>query len=287
MGVYTLKGAMWRYGISVVVSVVLMVSSAKAGDTIRLLCIGNSFSWDAVEQELAPLCASAGQAVEIGNLYYGGCSLAQHHAFLSTDSMVYSFRRIRNGVRTVEEPYSLHSALVLQKWDYISFQQASHDSGKRNSYEPYLSALIDSVRRYQPQARLCWMMTWSYAQDASHPAFGLYEHRQDVMNDSILHCTQSVLQSHPELLLIPCGTAIQNARHKMGDTLCRDGYHLNYLYGRYVASCVWAEVLCGKRCTNISYRNSGMSRRQQKQAQQSAHQAIVHPFLQKNTKKVR
>ena len=37
-------------------------------DTIRILCIGNSFSWDAVEQELAPLCEAAGQPVVIGNL---------------------------------------------------------------------------------------------------------------------------------------------------------------------------------------------------------------------------
>ena len=36
-----------------------------ANDTIRILCIGNSFSWDAVEQELAPLCHEGKQPIII------------------------------------------------------------------------------------------------------------------------------------------------------------------------------------------------------------------------------
>ena len=35
---------------------------------IRVLCIGNSFSWDAVEQELVPLCDAKGIEVEIHKL---------------------------------------------------------------------------------------------------------------------------------------------------------------------------------------------------------------------------
>ena len=76
---------------------VLIAFSAQActsDDTIRVLCIGNSFSWDAVEQELAPLCEAEGQAIVIGNLYYGGCSLEQHHTFLMKDTGAYSFRYI-------------------------------------------------------------------------------------------------------------------------------------------------------------------------------------------------
>ena len=93
-----------------------------ANDTIRILCIGNSFSWDAVEQELAPLCEAGKQPIIIGNLYYGGCSLEQHHTFLMKDTAAYSFRYIEHGVRTPNEGYSLRQALKLMKWDYISFQ---------------------------------------------------------------------------------------------------------------------------------------------------------------------
>ena len=64
--------------------------------TIRVLCIGNSFSWDAVEQELVPLCAEKGIEIEINNLYYGGCSLEQHAQFLMSDTAVYSHRVCTN-----------------------------------------------------------------------------------------------------------------------------------------------------------------------------------------------
>lgn len=287
--------SLWRavvVGVLCVLSVCVYAAERDAQrgtsrDTLYVLCIGNSFSWDAVEQELAPLCEAAGQPVVIGNLYYGGCSLAQHWAFLEKDTAAYSFRRIVRGERTMEEPFSLREALRERRWDYISLQQASHDSGIWSSYEPYLGALIDSVRAYQPGAQLCWMMTWAYAQDAKHPDFPRYGNSQAQMWDSIVVCTRQVLAAYPSLLLVPCGTAIQNARSRMGDVLCRDGYHLHYIYGRYTASCVWLEVLTGRSCVGNRYRGAEMTRRQQIEAQKAAHRALKSPFSQKNAKKMR
>ena len=254
---------------------VVYFSVYAANDTIRILCIGNSFSWDAVEQELAPLCEEGKQPIVIGNLYYGGCSLEQHYTFLHKDTAAYSFRYIEHGVRTPHEGYSLRQALQLMQWDYISFQQASHDSGIKGSYEPYLSDSIDTVRSYQPNARLCWMQTWSYSQDAKHPNFPRYQKSQSIMDDSIQNATVTLLERHPELMLIPCGKAITLARKtKLGDTLCRDGYHLNYEYGRYTAACVWYEILTGKSCCSNKYRNDKMTKEQQKLTQKSAHQAL-------------
>ena len=244
-------------------------------DTIRILCIGNSFSWDAVEQELAPLCEEGKQPIIIGNLYYGGCSLEQHYTFLHKDTAAYSFRYIEHGVRTPNEGYSLRQALRLMQWDYISFQQASHDSGIQGSYEPYLSDLIDTVHAYQPNARLCWMQTWSYSQDAKHPQFPRYQKSQQIMDDSIHNATLALLKLHPELTLIPCGKAITLARQtKLGDSLCRDGYHLNYEYGRYTAACVWYELLTGKKCCTNKYKNDKMTEEQRKLTQKAAHQAM-------------
>ena len=254
----------------------LMVSAmVYSQDTIRVLCIGNSFSWDAVEQELAPLCEAGNQPIVIGNLYYGGCSLEQHYTFLMKDTAAYSFRYIEKGVRTETNGYSLRRALGLMRWDYISLQQASHDSGIQASYEPYLGALLDTVGVYQPEAKLCWMQTWSYSQDASHPAFPRYESNQQVMDDSIRLATQALCLRYPELILIPCGEAISMARRtKLGDSLCRDGYHLNYVYGRYTASCVWYEMLTGKDCRRNPYKHAGMTMQQKRLTQRSAHKAL-------------
>lgn len=246
--------------------------------TIRVLCIGNSFSWDAVEQELVPLCAEKGVEVEIHNLYYGGCSLQQHAQFLLRDKAAYSHRVCTNAEpRLVKDTISLRQALRDGKYDYISLQQASHDSGVRNTYEPWLSLLIDSVRAYQPDAQLCWMETWAYSQDATHPAYPRYHNDQQEMYDSIQACLKSeIINQKSKMLLIPCGTAIQMARQtKLGDTMCRDGYHLNYTYGRYTAACVWYEILTGKDVRCNTYKNEQMTKAQRKMAQKAAHRAVM------------
>lgn len=237
---------------------------------IRVLCIGNSFSWDAVEQELVPLCDAKGVQVEVHNLYYGGCSLQQHAEFLIKDTAAYSHRVCTNTEgRVVKDTISLRQALQDGKYDVISLQQASHDSGIRGSYEPWLSMLIDTVRAYQPEANIYWMQTWAYSKDAKHPAYPRYHNNQQEMWDSIQACTPK------QIPMIPCGKAIQNARTtKLGDTMCRDGYHLNYVYGRYTAACVWYEVLTGKDVRRNRYKNAQMTCRQRRYTQKAAHQAV-------------
>ena len=244
---------------------------------IRILCIGNSFSWDAVEQELVPLCEAKKVQVEVHNLYYGGCSLEQHARFLMADTAAYSHRVCTNAcTRIIKDTVTLRQALLDGEYDFISLQQASHDSGIRDTYEPWLSMLIDTVRAYQPKAQLCWMQTWAYSQDAKHPAYPRYHCDQQEMWDSIRSCTQYVQDmANCKLEIVPCGQAIQNARGtKLGDTLCRDGYHLNYVYGRYTASCVWYEIITGKDVRFNRYKNSQMNRKQRKNCQKSAHKAV-------------
>lgn len=254
--------------------------------TIRVLCIGNSFSWDAVEQELVPLCEAKGVQVEVHNLYYGGCSLQQHVEFMLRDTAAYSHRVCTNSQgRIIKDTISLKQALRDGEYDFISMQQASHDSGIRASYEPWLTMLIDTVRTYQPNARLCWMQTWAYSRDAKHPAYPRYHNNQQEMWDSIQSCTHYVQQivnnnqsSNRQLIVIPCGLAIHNARAtKLGDTLCRDGYHLNYTYGRYTAACVWYEILTGADVRRNRYKNPQMTSRQRRLCQRSAHQACLNP----------
>ena len=250
---------------------------------IRVLCIGNSFSWDAVEQELVPLCDAKHVQVEIHNLYYGGCSLQQHAEFLLKDTAAYSHRVCTPVThnpspvtqnRVIRDTISLRQALQDGEYDYISLQQASHDSGIRDSYEPWLTMLIDTVRAYQPKAQLCWMQTWAYSQDAKHPAYPRYHNSQAEMWDSIQSCTKSQITNH-KLQIIPCGLAIQLARAtRLGDTLCRDGYHLNYTYGRYTAACVWYEILTGKNVRFNRYKNPQMTLKQRRLTQKSAHKAV-------------
>ncbi len=221
---------------------------SAAGDTLRILCIGNSFSIDAVEQELIPLAEAHNVPLRVGNLYIPGCSLEQHANNAIAEANAYSYRELYAYVRNVYDSVSLQSALVRDQWDIITFQQASHYSGIWETYEPFLQILIDTVKSYRPDARLAWYQTWAYAADATHPGFANYGNNQQLMYERIEQCTDSVIAHYSFDYLIPVGMAIQKARQgRLGDTLCRDGFHLNFQYGRYLAACVWLETLTGVR----------------------------------------
>src|SRR5699024_3897405 len=74
---------------------------AEAGNVIKILTIGNSFSEDAVENYLYDLAKAAGDSLVIGNLYIGGCSLETHSANAASNAPSYSYRKIVGGKKTV------------------------------------------------------------------------------------------------------------------------------------------------------------------------------------------
>lgn len=51
----------------------ITVSLANAR-TVRILAIGNSFSRDAIEQNLHELALADGDTAIVGNMYIGGCT---------------------------------------------------------------------------------------------------------------------------------------------------------------------------------------------------------------------
>ena len=58
------------------------------------------------------------------------------------------------------------------------------------------------------------------------------------MYNAIVDCVKDLMKEYHFDILIPSGTAIQNARtSSLGDTFNRDGYHLKRTYGRYTAAC--------------------------------------------------
>lgn len=116
-------------------------------DTIKLLAIGNSFSEDAVEQELYGLFAAAGQPIIIANLYIGGCPLEKHWQMFSTDSAAYSYRKIVNGVRTVVTSTKPSKAIADEDWDYISLQEGAGHHGQIEYMEPYLTNMMNYCKR--------------------------------------------------------------------------------------------------------------------------------------------
>ena len=219
-----------------------------SGDTLRILCIGNSFSMDAVEQELLPLAQAEGVTLMVGDLYIGGCSLERHVNSIRQHIPDYTYNELRNGRHEAYEHVTSNEALRKYDWDIVTMQQASHYSGMWETYEPWLGVLIDSVKAICPKAKIAWHMTWAYSKDSNHGGFKNYNCDQQEMYARICACADKVMEKYPFDIFIPVGHAVQKARGtKLGDTFCRDGFHLSFEYGRYLAACVWLQTLTGKK----------------------------------------
>ena len=261
---------------------------AQAVRTLRVLAIGNSFSEDAVENYLWELGREAGFNLVIGNAYRGGWSLAAHWKDASTRAADTEYRKIVDGQRRNMGKRTIRDIVTDEPWDVITFQQLSQQAGRPGSYEPSLSLMIGYVKALASvdSVRLGFHQTWAYSQDSDHRGFALYDRNQFRMYANIVAAVE-----HRDNLsfYIPTGTAIQNARttslaeqtigegEPVNRELTRDGYHLNYVVGRYIAACTWLEALTGVSPVGMKTRPRGMSPNQALIAQQAAHAAILVP----------
>lgn len=72
--------------LTIILSILLVSATLFAqGRTVKILAIGNSFSEDAVEQNLHEL-AAAGFTTVIGNMYIPGCPLELHARNIRQDA---------------------------------------------------------------------------------------------------------------------------------------------------------------------------------------------------------
>lgn len=265
-------------------AIALCVTIAFAGEPLRVLAIGNSFSVDAAEQYLHSVADGAGQNIVIGNLYIGGCSLDRHFDNITNDKPDYSYRKIGADGRADTVPdCTLRQGLLDEPWDVITFQQASHFSGQYETYS-HLPELISMVRDIVGEhPRFLWHMTWAYSTDSEHSGFKNYGTDQLQMYEAIVDVAKRIMNENKELTgIIPCGTAIQDARtseiRATGRELTRDGYHLDRRLGRYIASCTWFGVLFDDPTITTTFIPARVTDTEARLAREAARAAILHPF---------
>ena len=222
---------------------------------MNILAIGNSFSRDATAY-LHQLLNDCGVENTIVNLYIGGCPLERHWRNIEQNRLDYEYQR--NG-QIVERRVSIQQVLAEEEWDIIVTQQVSHDSGWAESYEPFLTLIADYLHKLAPRARLCLHQTWAYETDSDHMHFMRYSRDQALMHRKLTACYRDAAQRHG-MQLIPCGDVIQALRQEEpfrygegGMSLCRDGYHMHLIYGRYAVACTWARALCGAGLEKSGY----------------------------------
>ena len=215
--------------------------------SLSILMIGNSFS-DDTSQWVNEICADLGIDVVIGNMYIGGCTLATHYSNLVANSNAYAYRTYDSNSKTwvTRSNTSIQYAIESYDWDLISLQQASGSSGVESTYN-LLSSIISEIYELKADARFVWNMTWAYQQSSNHGEFYKYDNDQTTMYEAITSAVQNRIVSNKNIeAIIPNGTAIQNMRTSyVGDNLTRDGYHLSYGLGRYVAGLTLVASLTG------------------------------------------
>ncbi len=217
-------------------------------DSLSLLCIGNSFSDDAVDY-LFPILKDHGvKELHIGNLYIGGCSLERHYKNIQNNIPDYSYRVYRYDGLDDHPDYTLEKALTERKWDVLTLQQYSGHSGVPSTYGD-LPSIIKYLRERcpNPDFKLLWQMTWAYQADSTHWDFPLYHHSQKEMLEAIIKTVKEKVLVNKEFAgVIPSGIAVQNLRKsRLGDTITRDGFHMSFDVGRFLVSLTWAYTLYG------------------------------------------
>ena len=221
---------------------------------IRILAIGNSFSQDAFGH-LHNVAKEFSLDVETVNLYIGGCDLARHHKNMVEDLEEYEYEK--NAVML--HMSTIDAALAEGDWDYISFQQVSHATGKPATYAPYLTELVAHVREKCPKAELLLHETWAYEWDSTHGGFAFYENDQVKMYNKLYNAYCAAAHRHG-LHIIPSGEVVQAVRgvapflyKEGGYSLCRDGFHMHFEHGRYLVALTWLSELFGIRASESRY----------------------------------
>ena len=238
-------------------------------DTLRILAIGNSFSDDATEYLPGLLEAAGIHNVILGRLYIGGCTLERHCTEFETDGHEYVYRKsVANEWVTVKryKEGSFMDGVCDEPWDIITLQQGSPKSGRWDSYDPWLPKLIEIVRQNcsNPDAAIVWHQTWAYAHNYESRNFANYTYSQELMYACIESCVEKLRRDYDIPVVIASGVAVQNLRKGKLQTereYTRDGFHMDYKYGRYATACVWFETLIrpvfGVSVKGNTFRNQG------------------------------
>lgn len=258
------------------------VYSWEDDGVLKILTIGNSFSDDTMQYAWQIADSLGVKEIYLGNLYIGGCTLDTHASNAANDSAVYEYRVNSNGTWSTTKAYRMGDAIASCDWDFVSLQQASGSSGIASTYGK-VQQLIDYVRSKLPKtahAKIVWNMTWAYQSTSTHAEFSKYGNSQETMYSKIVEAVQSNILTNKNIAaVIPCGTAIQNARTSyLGDSLTRDGYHLTLDMGRYIAGLTLVHALTGLSVENIAYIPSGVAAEDAKIATESASNVVKTSF---------
>ena len=248
---------------------------------IKILCIGNSFSIDTMKRapEVAP---ALGIELVVGNLFIPGCPISRHYNNIANDLPAYTYYHNDCGEWTETPEYKISDAIRSDDWDVISIQHGS--SGGQSYIRPEcyddFPALVQTVKSLAPKhTKIVFNITWPAEVYHHHRDLRTHTGSQLSLMNNIIRITKELVATNPDIYCtIPTGLAIQNARTTvLRDRMSRDGYHLSYEHGRYLASMTFLKALTGVSLENISWRPEVVTAEEQALLIKAANMALADP----------
>ncbi|MCD8354120.1 MAG: DUF4886 domain-containing protein [Clostridiales bacterium] len=246
------------------------LAAADPDTLLKILVVGNSFSVDSSEF-LYEVATDAGYQVLVGNLNRSSTPLADHWGFAKNDEAVYTYRKNGDGSWEVlaKKSATMSQALEDEDWDIILFQQQSYQAGVASTYRhgetSYVEKLADFAREHcsNEGVKIGWQMTWSLRKCTERYYVKRFTGELDLYEKICAAVQTEVEDTGAADFIITTGTAIQNARSSyLGDTLDRDGKHLSYDLGRYLAAMSVASA-CGMDLSGVDRLDTSVSSKSQ------------------------
>lgn len=204
----------------------MMAAGQSYQDTLRVLCIGNSFTYvDSAHLKLRDLALSQGHYIDMNGQLQGGYTFHRH---LRRDATL--------------------SAMVYYRFDHVFLQDQSQtpaiyaQSPRRNHYiADDARELADRIRMYSPKATIWLEQTWAYDQ-GNYGGFGSWQQFDELLRRGT---KQMAHRAHARVSPIGEAFRICRAEHPEIDLYDADRKHQN-AYGSYLKACVNYLLLYGE-----------------------------------------
>ena len=227
---------------------------------IKILVIGNSFSYRSMAQtnaSLLAICANMGVKAHIEIVGNSGASFdSLYTSFQNNTACAYHWDGTDNGGWSDDggDNITIRAALQSEEWDYVFFHQASADSGNYTTFSPGLANLIRASKMEcsNEHLKIGLMLTWAYANNTgTYPNATTGFATQAAFYAAICSAYEQAMDDYKIDVLVPAGTAIQNARGTSLDSAFSDfaagsddAVHIN-AEGGVITALAWFSSIWG------------------------------------------
>ena len=251
--------------------------------SLKILFVGNSFAVDTMEHA-ANIARSLGVSkVKFATLYVGGCSIDMHYRHALEDAAVYTCY-VNEGNGWDSTPKCKISDIVKSDdWDWIAIQHGTNEGARYTSCECYenLSPLVDYLKELaSSHTKIAFNLTWLGESTRQHHEIISYGGNMALMRENLVKVTQAMVLTNPKIdLIVPTGTAIENARTSEIGLLTRDCYHLSMDKGRFIAGLAFISTITGIDAGEVSWAPDNVDEYAVKVAIESVRNAQKDPFV--------